>query len=95
MSKRSIGRMVQILSAAALACTLGACAKSEVARLSYAGPGWYLEKPKLILASGPQIFGGPFTYDQCELKRKQLPESTAELMLCNRELVAPGPYGPY
>jgi hypothetical protein len=28
-------------------------------------------------------------YDQCEIERKKLPQSTAELMLCNRELMAP------
>jgi hypothetical protein len=95
MSKRSIGRVARFLAGIALVSTLGACAKSNVASLSYAGPGWYLEKPRLILATGPQIFGGPFTYDQCELERNKLPESTAERMLCNMELTVPGPYGPY
>jgi hypothetical protein len=49
----------------------------------------------VLLPTGPQIFGGPFTYEQCESERTKLPGSTAERMLCNRELVTPGAFGPY
>jgi hypothetical protein len=61
----------------------------------YAGPGWYLEKPTQLFAAGPQIFAGPFSYEQCEAERTKLPDSTAVRMLCFKHLVAPGVAGPY
>jgi hypothetical protein len=65
---------------------LGGCAQPNTV---YSGPGWYLEKPRQLFTISPQLFKGPMAYDQCEIERKKLPESTAERMLCNRELMAP------
>ncbi len=94
MSTRSIGRLADVLGGLGLLSAVAACstAPKEVA---YTTPGWYLEKPRLISAVGPQIFGGPFTYEQCETERVKLPQTTADQMLCIKELVKPGKYGPY
>jgi len=55
----------------------------------------YLERPRIVLAMGPEIFAGPFTYDQCEGERTKLDPATAERLVCIHEYTNPGPYGPY
>ena len=87
MSKR-------VLAVLSLALSLGACASTSPI-LAYTTPGWYLERPRPILIKGPEIFAGPFTYDQCEAERLKFDRATAERLLCNKELTRPGPYGPY
>lgn len=77
----------------AIAGMAGAC--SPVPNPAYTTPGWYLEKPVQLFVGGPQIYGGPFNYDQCEAERTKLPKQTADQMLCFRHLVAPGGTGPY
>jgi hypothetical protein len=91
MSKRK-GRGL-LTTLALVAITAGAC--SRVPDPMYTGPGWYLEKPVALFVAGPRIYGGPFSYEQCEAERTKLPQSTAERMLCFRHLVAPGATGPY
>jgi hypothetical protein len=92
MSKRSIAWLAEILAGLAVFSTLGACGGSKVA---YSGPGWYLEKPRQLVATGPQLFAGPFSYDQCEAERLKLTQPTASNMLCINELVPPPKWGPY
>src|SRR5215469_4664732 len=77
----------------ALAVAAGAC--THEARLAYNGPGWYLEKPHLITPAAPQVYGGPFSYEDCEAARTKLPERTADQMLCFRHLAKPTFTGPY
>jgi hypothetical protein len=73
---------------------LGAC-ESTSPNLAYTTPGWYLERPRPMLVKGPEIFVGPFSYDQCEVERLKFDPPTAQRLLCIRELTKPGPYGPY
>ena len=88
-------RVLAILSLAILpSMLLGACA-SRSPILAYTAPGWYLERPRLVLAKGPEIFAGPFTYDQCEAERTKFDPATAVRLLCIHEYTKPGPNGPY
>ena len=64
MSKRSV------LTGLGLMAVLGACGTYGPTNM-YSTPGWYLEKPRLMLAAGPEIFAGPMSYDACEAKRSQ------------------------
>ena len=86
MSKRSI------LAGLALVLALAGCA-NRGPLIAYTGPGWYLERPRPLLVSGPEIFAGPFTYEGCEVERVKW--ETSSRMLCINEKVRPGPYGPY
>jgi hypothetical protein len=82
-----------ILAGLVMATTLGACGGSRGPNVAYTGPGWYLERPRLLLVSGPEIFAGPMTYDACEAKRVEF--ETSVRMLCINEIMKPGPFGPY
>jgi len=73
---------------------LGGCV-SRGPMLAYTTPGWYLERPRLLLVTGPEIFAGPFTYDQCEAERVKFPDETARRLLCIQEKTRPGAYGPF
>jgi hypothetical protein len=86
MSKR-------VLAVLSLATLLGACA-SKSPMFAYTSPGWYLERPRIVLAMGPEIFSGPFTYDQCEAERQKLDPATAERLVCIHALTKPGYFGP-
>jgi len=79
--------------ALALAVAVGAC--THVASAAYTEPGWYLEKPHLLIATAPQIYGGPYSYEECEAERTKLPRTTADQMLCFRHLARPAWTGPY
>jgi len=93
MSKRVLAVLLLAVSPSLL---LGACeSRSTSPTLAYTSPGWYLERPRLALAMGPQIFAGPFTYDQCEVERLKFDPPTAERLLCIHEYTKPGPFGPY
>lgn len=94
MSKRSIRRAAEVLGALGLLTLMAACSKAPN-EVAYTKPGWYLEKPRFLVLTGPQIFGGPFTYDECETARKKLPDTTREQMLCIEEYTKPGKFGPY
>jgi len=87
MSKR-------VLAVLLLAISLGAC-ESRSPRVAYTSPGWYLERPRPVMVMGPEIFAGPFTYDQCEVERLKFDPAMAQRLLCNRELTRPGVNGPY
>ena len=82
-----------ILAGLVLATTLGACGGSRGPNVAYTGPGWYLERPRILLVSGPEIFAGPMSYDACEAKRVEF--ETSSRMLCINEKFKPGPFGPY
>jgi hypothetical protein len=88
MSKR-------VLAVLSLAMLLAACDRSTSPNVAYTSPGWYLERTRITLAMGPQIFAGPFTYDQCEAERQKFDPPTAERLLCIHEYTKPGPFGPY
>jgi hypothetical protein len=60
---------------------------------AWSGPGWYLERPYLIVAGGPQYLGGPWTYDKCEEERMKFPAESRSDLLCNRENKRPDRYG--
>ena len=83
-----------ILAGLALATALGACA-SRTPLMAYTTPGWYLERPRLLLVMGPEIFAGPLSYEQCETERMKFDPPTASRLLCVNEKTNPGPYGPY
>ena len=88
MSKRSV------LAGLGLVLALGACA-SRGPLVAYTTPGWYLERPRLLLVSGPEIFAGPFTYEQCEVERMKFDDPTARRLICINEKFRPGYEGPY
>jgi hypothetical protein len=88
-------RVLAVLSLAMLfGLSLAAC-ENRSPRVAYTSPGWYLERPRPILVMGPEIFAGPFTYDQCEVERLKFDPPTAQRLVCNRELTKPGPDGPF
>ena len=82
-----------ILAGLVLATTLGACGGSRGPNVAYTGPGWYLERPRFLLPTGPEIFAGPMSYEACEAKRVEF--ETSPRMLCINEKMKPGPFGPY
>ena len=101
MSFPSIRRLAVCAAALSLAAGLAACAGGSkpawgpgVAK-AWTGPGWYLEKPYLLVLGGPKYFGGPYSYDKCEEERIKLPAETATDMLCMRENRRPEVYGAY
>jgi hypothetical protein len=89
MSERSIYRMPAVLAALAVAAGLAACSQSPIE--AYKGPGWYLERPYPVVAGGPSVQGGPFTYDECE--RERLKRANSENFICSREIKKPQKYG--
>jgi hypothetical protein len=89
MSERSISRTPAVLAALALASALGAC--SQGPSEAYRGPGWYLQRPYIVIAGGPAVVGGPFSYDECEAQRMKL--SNSENYLCSREIKRPQKFG--
>lgn len=82
-----------ILAGLIVATTLGACSGSRGPNVAYTGPGWYLERPRFLVATGPEIFAGPMSYEACEAKRVEF--ETSMRMLCINEKMRPGPFGPY
>jgi hypothetical protein len=88
MSKRSV------LAGLGLMAVLGACSKTSP-DVAYSSPGWYLERPRLIVTMGPEIFAGPFSYEDCEAKRTSLPPDAAVNLICIMEKTKPSKSGPY
>lgn len=84
-----------VLAGLGLMLALGGCSSARSPSVAYTTPGWYLEKPRFLLATGPEIFAGPFTYEQCEAERTKLADDTSRRMLCIMERVRPGTFGPY
>jgi hypothetical protein len=82
------------LASLGLATMLGACGTYGPTNM-YTTPGWYLERPRLLLAAGPEIFAGPMSYDDCEARRTSFPPPTPDSLLCIMEKAKPGPYGLY
>ena len=88
-------RVFAVLLLAALPSLMGACTERTRPAVAYTVPGWYLERPRLIMLRGPEIFAGPFTYDQCETERLKFAPATAERLICIHELTNPGTFGPW
>ena len=88
MSQRSV------LASVGLMMVLGACNTYGPTNM-FTTPGWYLERPRLMMVAGPEIFAGPMSYDECEVKRTTFPATTASNLLCINEKTKPGPYGPF
>jgi hypothetical protein len=87
-------RVLAVLSlAVSSGLSLAACQEKTSPSVAYTTPGWYLERPRAIVARGPEIFAGPFSYDQCEAERRKFDPPTAERLICNRELTKPGYFG--
>lgn len=82
-----------VLAGLGLVLALGGCSSARSPAVAYTTPGWYLEKPRFLLATGPEIFGGPFGYEQCEAERVKY--ETAPRLLCILEKTRPGTYGPF
>jgi hypothetical protein len=99
MSFRPAARPCVLLAGLVLAVGLGACtppARPSALQGMYrawSGPGWYLERPYLIVAGGPQYLGGPWTYDKCEEERLRMPAESRSDLVCNRENQRPDRYG--
>ena len=88
-------RVLAVLALAVLPSWLAACDRATSPNVAYTSPGWYIERPRITLAAGPQIFAGPFTYYQCEAERTKFDPATAVRLLCIHEYTKPGPNGPY
>ena len=87
----SIVRTMALAGVLAAALTQGAC--SDGPSTAWTGPGWYLELPYAVIAGGPGVYGGPFTYDACEARRAQ--QIKPERFLCVNETVQPTKFGFY
>lgn len=89
MSK--VSRLVGLAGALAVVSIMGACSSGPNA--AFTTPGWYLELPYPVAGAGPSVQGGPFSYDQCEAKRKQ--STAADRMICVNETKQPVKFGFY
>ena len=95
MSVRSVRCLSALSAVLALGGALAACSGPGASEAS-TGPGWYLEKPYLVVLGGPKVFGGPFSYDKCEEERIKLGPEVATGMLCVNHPGKPNkPYGFY
>lgn len=94
MSLRLFYRLSVCAMTLSLATSLGGCSGPGAAE-AYTGPGWYLEKPYMLVLGGPKVFGGPFTYDKCEEERLKLGPETSPDMLCVNHPGKPKKYGLY
>jgi hypothetical protein len=83
-----------VLAGLGLVVALGGCGTGP-GQVAYTTPGWYLERPRFLVVTGPEVFAGPFTYEQCEAERVKFPDTTARRLLCMQEKTRPGPLGPY
>ncbi|NDH62350.1 MAG: hypothetical protein EBY18_12045 [Alphaproteobacteria bacterium] len=81
MSVRSIRRLSALSAALSAAAAVAACSGPNASE-AYTGPGWYLEKPYMTVATGPKVFGGPYSYTRCEEERTKLGPEVATGMLC-------------
>jgi hypothetical protein len=93
MSFRLSSRLLTCGATLSLAVGFAACSPVPGEYRAWNGPGWYLERPYLIVAGGPQYLGGPYTYDQCEDERQKRPADVRGDLLCNRENRRPDRYG--
>ena len=77
-----------LLLAAPLVAALGGCSQYSFSQynVAWTGPGWYLEKPHVIIP-GRTYYAGPISYDECEILRKK--EASADYLLCVNEIVKP------
>ena len=94
MPVQSVRRLSAFAVALSLAATLAACG-GKGASEAYTGPGWYLEKPYLLVVAGPRVFAGPFSYDKCEEERAKIGGDAATQMLCVQHVGKPTKHGLY
>jgi hypothetical protein len=71
-------RSIFTLTVVALAALLGGC--STGVDQAWTAPGWYLERPRQLLAVYPAYLAGPFSYEECETER--LKTSRPDNLLC-------------
>ena len=83
--------MRSVVVAVVLCAALGACSKGP--SVAWTGPGWYLELPYTVIAGGPGVYGGPYTYEACEAKRME--QIQPARFLCSMEVKKPTKYGFY
>jgi len=93
MLLRSVCRLSALAATLAVAAALAGCGPG--AAEAYTGPGWYLEKPYLIVLGGPKVVSGPFSYDKCEEERAKIGGDAATQMLCVQHMGKPTKYGLY
>jgi hypothetical protein len=85
-----------VLAGLGLIMALGGCGSGpRSAMVAYTTPGWYLERPRFLVVTGPEVFAGPFTYEQCEAERTKFDDDAARRLICVLEKTKPGPYGPF
>jgi hypothetical protein len=94
MSFRSIRHLSACAAALSLAAAAAGCSGPGAAE-AYTGPGWYLEKPYLLVLGGPKVFGGPFSYDKCEEERTKVGGDASTDLLCVNHPGKPTKYGLY
>ncbi|MDP2333304.1 MAG: hypothetical protein Q8M19_21680 [Reyranella sp.] len=94
MSLRSIRRLSAVAVALSLATAAAACAGPGASQ-AYTGPGWYLEKPYMLVLGGPKVFAGPMSYDKCEEQRAKIGGDLSTDMLCVNHPGKPTKYGLY
>lgn len=94
MSLRSIRRLSAVAVALSLAAVAGACSGPGASE-AYTGPGWYLEKPYMLVLGGPKVFAGPMSYDKCEEERAKIGGDLSTDMLCVNHPGKPTKYGLY
>src|SRR5690348_9381531 len=72
-----------VLAGLGLIVALGGCGSGRrSAMVAYTAPGWYLERPRFLVVTGPEIFAGPFTYEQCEAERTKFDDDAARRLIC-------------
>jgi len=94
MSVRSIRRLSAFAALLSVTAALAACG-GKGASEAYTGPGWYLEKPYLLVVAGPRVFAGPMSYDKCEEERAKIGGDAATQMLCVQHVGKPTKHGFY
>ena len=94
MSVRSIRRLSAFAAALSVATAVAACSGKGPSE-AYTGPGWYLEKPYLLVLGGPKVFAGPFSYEKCEEERAKIGGDASTQMLCVQHVGKPTKYGLY
>lgn len=87
MSERSNHRALKVFAGLALIAGVAACGGDV-----WTAPGWYLERPRILVVGGTELLSGPHSYEQCEAERlkARLPDE----LLCLNERVKPGSFGP-
>jgi hypothetical protein len=89
MSQQTISRLSAAIVALGAAVLLAACDQNP--HTAWTGPGWYLQLPYPVIAGGPSVYGGPYSYDKCEEDR--MSRERPDRYLCVREVKQPDKFG--